>query len=84
MPKPATLGSEELLGYGLRLANPLMLDKDLSIGFAETPKIERWKDGRTGRRVFAGIAEIGVVTADAARGWEERSGSLDAVRSLRQ
>jgi len=36
MPKPATLGSEELLGYGLRPTNLLMLDTDLSIRFAET------------------------------------------------
>jgi len=34
MPKPATLGSEELLGYGLRPTNLLMLDTDLSIRFA--------------------------------------------------
>jgi hypothetical protein len=31
MPKPATVGSEELLGYGLRPANFLMLETGLSI-----------------------------------------------------
>jgi hypothetical protein len=30
MPKPATLGSEELLGYGLRPAHSFMLGTDLS------------------------------------------------------
>ncbi len=40
MPKPATLGSEELLGYGLRPANFLMLDTCLSIRPAETSLVQ--------------------------------------------
>jgi hypothetical protein len=35
MPKPATLGSEELLGYGLRLTNYRTLGARLSIRCAE-------------------------------------------------